>query len=383
MMYKKSTRRLAVICGLRLLLCVLGAQTAEDGGSVCPPQVDSGGATESGVDAEDCGCSKGVDRGSVVVSASEASSSRLPTDAGSPGRSLGDAAGAKYPPADFVRIPGGDFVMGTDDPKIPGDGEHPARPVRVSPFLLQRYEVSNSQYARFVDATGFETESESFGWSFVFEQMISPEIEATIKQAVAAVPWWLPVHGADWRHPEGPDRDLDGRWDHPVVHVSWNDAQAYCEWRGGRLPTEAEWEFAARGGKARRLFPWGNKLMPRDTHRTNIFHGTFPENNTADDGFVFAAPVDAFGPQNKFGLYNILGNVWEWTADEWTVRHDRSGKTLVNPAVACREKPVRKRRKEAATCATRVTATVTEWRARTIRLTAPRLIWGSAARSRR
>jgi sulfatase modifying factor 1 len=221
--------------------------------------------------------------------------------------------------------------MGTDDPQIPGDGESPARSVRVSPFLLQRYEVSNAQYARFVDATGFETESETFGWSFVFEQMVSPEIEATITQAVAAVPWWLPVQGSDWRHPEGPDRNLDGRWDHPVVHVSWNDAQAYCEWRGGRLPTEAEWEFAARGGKRGRLFPWGNKLMPRGAHRTNIFHGQFPKNNTADDGYVYAAPVDAFGQQNKFGLYNVLGNVWEWTADEWTVRHDTSGETLVNP----------------------------------------------------
>ena len=225
----------------------------------------------------------------------------------------------------------GDFIMGTDDPQIPGDGESPARPVRVSPFLLQRYEVSNAQYAAFVEATGFETESETFGWSFVFEQMISPEIEATITQAAAAVPWWLPVQGSDWRHPEGPDRDLDGRWDHPVVHVSWNDAQAYCAWRGGRLPTEAEWEFAARGGKRDRLFPWGNKLMPRGAHRTNIFHGQFPHNNTADDGFVYAAPVDAFGPQNKFGLYNVLGNVWEWTADEWTVRHFASGKTLINP----------------------------------------------------
>ncbi len=341
------------------------AAAADDagGGTCAEPPADAGDGDGDG--GEDCGCSKGTDRASVgaaftagsgaVASSSSSSSS---SSASSP-RRLADAADVfssltdVFPPADFVPIPGPDhqqalcraavpdaaahahahadahaceFTMGTDDPQIPVDGEHPARQVVVHPFFMQRTEVSNAMYAEFVADTGYVTESESYGWSFVFERMISPEIESKITSAVAAVPWWLPVEGADWLHPEGPDRDVRteaGRMQEPVVHVSWSDALAYCRWRGGTLPTEAEWEFAARGGKKDRLFPWGNKLEPRGKHRTNIFHGEFPKNNTALDGFEYAAPVDAFGAQNKFGLYNMLGNVWEWTATDWTVEHQK------------------------------------------------------------
>jgi formylglycine-generating enzyme required for sulfatase activity len=132
-------------------------------------------------------------------------------------------------------------------------------------------------------------------------------------RGVAAAPWWRQVAGAAWHHPEGPQSDLAERGDHPVVHVSWRDAAAFCEWSGTRLPTEAEWEFAARGGGVGE-FPWGNELEPGGEHRMNVFQGTFPSLDTGDDGFAGTAPVDAFTP-NGYGLYNVTGNVWEWCAD--------------------------------------------------------------------
>ena len=133
---------------------------------------------------------------------------------------------------------------------------------------------------------------------------------------MAQAPWWRQVHGATWRHPEGPASGIDGRSDHPVVHVSWIDARAFCRWAGGRLPSEVEWEFAARGGLERRRYPWGDELTPNGEHRMNVFQGRFPAEDTGDDGFVGTAPVHAFTP-NGYGLYNATGNVWEWTADRF------------------------------------------------------------------
>ena len=230
----------------------------------------------------------------------------------------------------LIAIPGGTFWMGTPASRqpYPGDGETPRRKCTISPYRLEQYEVSNKQYAAFVNATGYRTESEKYAWSFAFEYAISKEIKDAIKNQVAAAPWWLPVEGADWRHPEGPDRDVltDGRANHPVVQVSWDDALAYCKWAGRRLPTEAEWERAARGPKLKRRFPWGNKLIGRNgIHRANIWQGVFPKNNTGmkagGDGHVGTAPVDAFGPQNTWQLYNMIGNAWEWVSDFWTTKH--------------------------------------------------------------
>jgi formylglycine-generating enzyme required for sulfatase activity len=172
--------------------------------------------------------------------------------------------------------------------------------------------VTNAQFADFVAATGYVTDAERWGWAFVFGGLLPDDFPPT--RAVASAPWWRQVHGADWAHPEGPQSDTRGREDHPVVQVSWNDAVAYCGWAGLRLPTEAEWEYAARGGLAGHHFPWGDELEPNGEHRMNVFQGTFPGDNRGDDGYLGTAPVAAF-PPNGFGLHNVTGNVWEWCAD--------------------------------------------------------------------
>ncbi|XP_017574124.1 formylglycine-generating enzyme isoform X2 [Pygocentrus nattereri] len=222
----------------------------------------------------------------------------------------------------MVLLQGGWFLMGTDEPGIPQDGEGPQRRVWLDPFHIEEHEVTNKQFQRFTNQTGYVTEAERFGDSFVFEGLLSEDIKSSLSHAVAAAPWWSPVKGADWRHPEGPDSDIADRMDHPVLHVSWADAQAYCQWAQRRLPTEAEWEFACRGGLQDRLYPWGNKLMPRGQHYANLWQGNFPNHNTAEDGYSKASPVMSF-PANGFGLYDIVGNVWEWTADWWNVHHTR------------------------------------------------------------
>uniref|UniRef100_H2ZMI2 Sulfatase-modifying factor enzyme-like domain-containing protein n=1 Tax=Ciona savignyi TaxID=51511 RepID=H2ZMI2_CIOSA len=186
-------------------------------------------------------------------------------------------------------------------------------------FTFDVYEASNAEFARFVKATDYRTEAENFKNSFVLETLISEQTLSKITQQVASSPWWLPVDGADWLHPEGPDSNISKRLDHPVLHVSWNDAKAFCEWGGKRLPSEAEWEKASRGGLENRLFPWGNKLMPKGKHMVNIWQGEFPKGNSAEDGFQLA-PVDSFEP-NKLGLYNTVGNVWEWVEDWYSTRH--------------------------------------------------------------
>jgi formylglycine-generating enzyme required for sulfatase activity len=216
---------------------------------------------------------------------------------------------------DLVELEGGEFEMGTDgEYGYMVDGEGPAHAVKLSPFAISRYAVTNEQFATFVAAGGHRTEAERCGASFVFAGFLPDDFVPT--RAVAAAPWWRLVEGADWAHPEGPDSDWRERRDHPVVHVSWNDAIAFCGWSGTRLPTEAEWEYAARGGLAGCRFPWGEELEPDGEHRMNVFQGSFPDENECADGYAGTAPVDAF-PANGYGLHNVTGNVWEWTADRF------------------------------------------------------------------
>ncbi len=225
------------------------------------------------------------------------------------------ADGAALVAADLVELEGGEFTMGTDGGYgYPVDGEGPAHEVVLSPFAISRYAVANEQFAAFVAATGYRTEAERFGSSFVFFRFLPDDFPPT--RAVAAAPWWREVEGSDWAHPEGPQSSWKGRPDHPVVHVSWNDARAFCAWSGTRLPTEAEWEYSARGGLAGCRFPWGEELEPGGEHRMNVFQGHFPMENTCADGYAGTAPVTAF-PPNGFGLHNMTGNVWEWTADRF------------------------------------------------------------------
>ena len=202
----------------------------------------------------------------------------------------------------------------------PADGEAPVHAVELRPFAIEPVAVSNDRFAEFVTATGHITDAETFGWSFVFGGFLPDDFPDT--RAVAAAPWWRQIEGADWRHPEGPHSDVVERGDHPVVHVSHRDALAFCAWSSTRLPTEAEWEYAARGGHGGFAFPWGDDLEPGGEHRMNVFQGTFPNDNTCADGFAGTAPVDAF-PPNDFGLYNMTGNVWEWCADWFDTRYYR------------------------------------------------------------
>jgi sulfatase modifying factor 1 len=210
-------------------------------------------------------------------------------------------------------IPAGSFVMGTDDPRgYASDGESPAHEVELGGYRIGVHTVTNDQFAEFVEATGHRTTAGQFGTSFVFAGLLPGDFPPT--RAVAAAPWWREVPGADWRHPEGPQSTLDNRGDHPVVHVSWFDATAFCAWAGLRLPTEAEWERAARGLEDGHHFPWGDEREPGDEHRMNVFQGRFPHQDTGDDGWIGTCPVGAY-PANDYGLHETTGNVWEWCAD--------------------------------------------------------------------
>lgn len=216
--------------------------------------------------------------------------------------------------------------MGTDDAEgFPEDGEGPVREVQLAPFAIDRHSVTNAQFAEFVEDTGYETEAERFGWSFVFSLFVPKKLlHRGIARKVAGLEWWYAVTNATWFRPEGPGSRIDDRMDHPVVHVSWADANAYCAWAGKRLPTEAEWEYAARGGLVQKRYVWGDELTPDGEHRCNIWQGTFPKINTRDDGYAGTAPATSFEP-NGFGLFTMAGNVWEWCADWWSTSFHVNG----------------------------------------------------------
>jgi sulfatase modifying factor 1 len=215
-----------------------------------------------------------------------------------------------------ISLPAATFLMGTDYAHgFPADGEGPVRPVALSSFDIDTYPVTNADFADFIAATNYRTEAELFGWSFVFWSHIPPErFESVVEDTAAHTPWWCKVPGASWNHPEGPGSSIDSRLNHPVVHVSWSDAAAYAAWAAKQLPTEAQWEYAARGGIEQKLYPWGDDLTPNGQHRCNIWQGQFPIEDVAADGFAGSCPVDAF-PPNAYGLYSATGNVWEWCAD--------------------------------------------------------------------
>lgn len=227
----------------------------------------------------------------------------------------------------MIRLPGGVFLMGAENDRMfPEDAEGPVRSVEVKPIYIDATTVTNDQFAAFVEATGYKTESEKFGWSFVFHTHLPSKFAQSLRKtnAVVGLEWWLAVPGACWCRPFGERSSLKGLADYPVVHVSWNDATAYCQWAGKRLPTEAEWEYAARGGVEQKVFPWGDQLEPRGKHMCNVWQGKFPEKDTAEDGFAGPCPADAYKP-NGFGLYNTSGNVWEWCGDWFsaTLHHEQ------------------------------------------------------------
>ena len=241
-----------------------------------------------------------------------------PAEAGDGADAAVPAGAARRVAAHAVEIPGGRALVGTGRAELADDGEGPVRRVAVKPFLLGATTVTNAEFAAFVEATSHVTEAERWGWSFVFWSDVPKSAGPT--EGVVGSEWWRRVDGATWRAIHGPGSEDACRPDHPAVHMSWNDAAAYAAWVGGRLPSEAEWEHAARGGLGDVRFPWGDE-EPDDSgfFPCNIWQGRFPQANSAADGHAATAPAASFAP-NAYGLYNMVGNVWEWSADEFRIR---------------------------------------------------------------
>jgi formylglycine-generating enzyme required for sulfatase activity len=225
-------------------------------------------------------------------------------------------------PDDMVWIPGGTFHMGEGDEEAFADARD-VHEVEVDGFWMDRTEVTNAQFARFVEATGYVTVAERKPTAEEFpgvppEKLVPFSIvfsrPAPGQPARHEGDWWKIVPGACWKSPEGPDSTVKGREDHPVVHVCWEDAAAYAKWAGKRLPTEAEWEYAARGGLDRKRYVWGDELKPEGRWMANIWQGRFPYDDRKEDGFAGTAPVASF-PANGYGLHDMAGNVWEWCSD--------------------------------------------------------------------
>jgi len=245
---------------------------------------------------------------------------------GRPPDALPAGAGSGAPAAvhDDVLLPAGHFRMGDHFGEgYPDDGEAPVHDAVVAAFRIDAATVTNAQFAAFVEATGYRTESELYGSSAVFHLQVQAAPQ-DILGPVPAAPWWLSDRGADWAHPAGPLSSWEDIPDHPVVQASWNDAEAYCRWAGRRLPTEAEWEYAARGGLEGKRFAWGDELYgSAGEHLCNIWQGDFPRINSVEDGFLATAPVRSF-PPNGFGLYEVSGNVWEWCSDWFLPKYYRT-----------------------------------------------------------
>ncbi|NWN99648.1 formylglycine-generating enzyme family protein [Tetragenococcus halophilus] len=211
----------------------------------------------------------------------------------------------------MISIPKGSYQIGTDEEiGFVNDNEGPKITVHLPAFLIDETTVTNRAFKEFVDDTGYITESEKFAWSFVFHYFLSEETKRN-SQTVPGLKWWYAVPGADWLHPEGPGSTIKERMDHPVVQVSRNDAIAYCQWANKRLPTEAEWEVAAKGGTSFEKYPWGENFLENDRYHCNIWQGNFPVENSLEDGFANTAPAKYY-ESNGYGLYQALGNVWEW-----------------------------------------------------------------------
>lgn len=256
--------------------------------------------------------------------------------------------------AGMVWIEGGSFRMGADHPQQAREDEFPKHAVQVDGFWMDQTEVTNGQFAAFVKAAGYVTTAERKpDWSALKQQLPAgtprpPDSVLVASSLVFKAPgqrvapgdysqWWVWEKGADWRHPEGPGSSIKGKENHPVVHISWEDAQAYCKWAGKRLPTEAEWEWAARGGQPGAIYPWGNEPVESGSPKANTWQGRFPDQNTVRDGYYTSAPVKSF-PPNGYGLYDMAGNVWEWCSDYYrndyyqTVSHQGTVRNPKGPA---------------------------------------------------
>lgn len=228
---------------------------------------------------------------------------------------------------DCAEIPAGLAYLGTDAPFLPVDEEGPLRRQKIKRFWMDKYAVTVARFALFVKQTNYLTDAEKYGDSFVFHAHLPKD--SYPDRIVVAAPWWRSVPGACWHNPTGPDFPTTPALNHPVTHISWQDAMAFAKWAKGRLPSEAEWEHAARGGLGDVKYPWGDEDPPTTivqaegqdatNWKCNIWQGQFPDHNSADDGYFGTAPVDAFAP-NGYGLYNMCGNVWEWTAQNFKVQ---------------------------------------------------------------
>jgi formylglycine-generating enzyme required for sulfatase activity len=227
--------------------------------------------------------------------------------------------------------------MGTNNAlAYPADGEGPKRIVELDEFWIDETAVTNQSFAQFVEATGYITEAELTGWSFVPAFLLSEQDEQYLVGQSGDTPWWVGVTAANWRQPLGPSSSTTDIQSHPVTHISWSDANAFAQWNGKRLPTEAEWEKAARGGRENSLYAWGDDLIVDGQHMCNIWQGDFPTFNSAQDGHLGTAPVHSFEP-NGYGLYNVCGNVWEWTADSWNSTDLADNKVIKGGSFMCHD----------------------------------------------